>query len=85
MEAQILHFRQGRHTQKNNHMLILINNITSRKDAEKLVNKNVIWTSIAGKKITGKIASPHGNKGVLRVIFERGLPGQSIGSKVKVE
>ncbi len=37
------------------------------------------------KKIMGKVAAPHGNKGVLRVIFERGLPGQAIGTKVEIK
>ena len=53
-----------------------------RKDAAKLVGKEVVWTSPAGKKIHGKISSAHGNKGLVRAIFERGLPGQAANTEV---
>ena len=54
-------------------------------DAEKYVGKSVTWTSPAKKVIKGKISAPHGNKGVVRAIFEKGLPGQSIGTKVDIK
>ena len=57
----------------------------SRKDAEKLVGKEVAWKSPAGKIIKGKISAPHGNKGVVRAIFEKGLPGQAITTKVEIK
>jgi len=31
------------------------------------------------------VRSPHGNKGALRVLFERGMPGQAIGTKVELQ
>jgi len=37
------------------------------------------------KKITGKISSAHGGNGVVRAIFEKGLPGQAIGTDVEVK
>ena len=80
-----MNFRQGRHTQKNKHMIIRVGDIKNKDEAKKWVNKTVTWTTKTGKIIKGKIANSHGNKGSLRVIFERGLPGQSIGTKVKVE
>jgi large subunit ribosomal protein L35Ae len=49
------------------------------------VGKTVSWKSPVGKVITGKITNVHGNKGVLRVQFEKGMPGQSIGAKVEVK
>ena len=84
MEAKILHFRQGRHTQVNNQMIIKVNDLAKDK-AKSLVNKAVIWTSKGGKEIKGIITSIHGNNGALRAKFERGLPGQSIGTKLKVQ
>ena len=36
------------------------------------------------REIYGKITRWHGNKGVLRVRFKKGLPGQAIGTKVKI-
>ena len=34
--------------------------------------------------IVGTIVSPHGNKGLVRVRFRRGLPGQALGTTVKI-
>ncbi|MBU0536094.1 MAG: 50S ribosomal protein L35ae [Nanoarchaeota archaeon] len=85
MEAVIVNFRSGRTTQKDNHMIIQIPGSDSREKAEKFIGKKVVWKSPAGKPINGKVASAHGNKGAVRAIFERGLPGQSLGTKVSIE
>ncbi len=66
-------------------MVVLVAGSKSKKDLPKFIGKKVTWTSPAGKKIIGKVAQTHGNKGALRVIFEKGMPGQSIGQKVKIE
>ena len=84
MKGRILHYRQGVHTQYGNHMLIAVEGVCSREEATKLVGKKVTWTSPAGKAITGEVRSAHGNKGVVRVLFSLGMPGQSIGSQVVV-
>lgn len=65
--------------------MIEIPKVVTRKDAEKFVGKDVEWKSPAGKVIKGKIAGAHGNKGVVRVIFEKGLPGQAIAMEVEVK
>jgi len=31
------------------------------------------------------VADAHGNKGAVRVIFEKGMPGQAIANKVEVQ
>lgn len=85
MEGIIVNFRRGRTTQKTNHMIINVNSVDSKEKAAKLVGKIAVWKSPAGKEIKGKVASAHGNKGAVRVIFEKGMPGQSIGQKVMIE
>lgn len=81
MEGVIVHFRQNRHTQSPNHMIVRPSGVEKRIEAEKLVGKTVSYNT--GKNtITGKVASAHGNKGAVRVIFEKGMPGQAIGQKV---
>lgn len=52
-----------------------------------MVGKKVVWTTPSKDKktITGKISAAHGNKGCVRVIFEHGMPGQSLGTEAKVE
>ncbi|MBS3127587.1 50S ribosomal protein L35ae [Candidatus Woesearchaeota archaeon] len=84
MEATIANFRMSRHRQKVNHMILHVPGVDNKAKAEKLVGKAVSWKSPAGKEIKGKIASAHGNSGAVRAIFETGMPGQSLTTKVKV-
>ncbi len=58
--------------------------LASRDDAKKMSGKNVSWKSSAGKIIKGKISDAHGNKGLVRAIFESGLPGQAITTEIEV-
>ncbi len=84
IKGKVIQFRRGRHTVHERHFLIEVEGIKTRKDAGKLVGKEVEWKSPAGKIIKGKISSSHGNKGVVRAIFEKGLPGQAITTEVSV-
>jgi len=83
--GKVIQFRRGRHTYKPRHFLIEISDVKKRKDAEKLVGKDVEWKSPAGKIIKGKISGAHGNNGVVRAIFEKGLPGQAVTTEVNVK
>jgi len=85
MEGKIIQFRRGRKTIIERHFLIEIDGVDSREKAEKYVGKEATWTSPAGKKIKGKIAGAHGNNGVVRAIFETGLPGQAVTTKVEIK
>jgi len=85
MKAKVIQFRRGRHTYKPRHFLLEIEGSKNRKDAEKFIGKNVEWKSPAGKIIKGKIAGAHGNNGVVRAIFEKGLPGQAITTEVEIK
>lgn len=85
MEGVIVHFRGSRRVKRGNQMIIQVNGIDSKDKASKLVGKKVIWKTSAGKQMTGQITALHGNSGALRVRFETGMPGQSIGTKVAIE
>ena len=85
MKGTIVNFRLSRHVQKGNHMIIDVEGISTREKASPLVGKEVTWKSPAGKEIKGKVASAHGNKGNIRVIFDTGMPGQSVGNAVDVK
>jgi len=85
MEGIVMNYRMSRSRQKNKHMIIQVEGCSGKEKAKELVGKKVVWTSPAGKELAGKIAAVHGNSGAVRAIFEKGLPGQSIGSKVKIE
>ena len=84
MKGKVIQFRRGRHTVHQKHFLIEVVCVDNREKASKLVGKIVEWKSPAGKMIKGKVASAHGNKGVLRCIFEKGLPGQAITTEVEI-
>ena len=82
--AKIIQFRRGLKRIHEKHYIIDVD-VKSREEAEKFVGKEVIWTSPAGKKIKGKITSAHGNKGLARSIFEKGLPGQARNDEVEIK
>ena len=83
----ISNFRRSKRRTKGNQMVVQVEGCDSREKAEKLVGKIVTWKT-PGKKdkvLKGKVSSAHGNKGAVRVLFETGMPGQSVGKEVKVE
>jgi len=84
MKAMILSFRRGRHTQRTNQFLLETEGIDTRSKASQLIGRRIVWTSPAKKLIYGKISQPHGNNGVLRARFSKGLPGTAIGTEVDI-
>jgi len=84
MRGVIANFRGGRHTQYNRQMIVLVEGRSKKEEVEDLIGKDVEWKSPAGKVIKGKVSAVHGSKGAVRVIFEKGMPGQSIGQDVEI-
>lgn len=83
-KGMIVQFRRGRHVIKERHFILDVNT-KDREEAKKQVGKIVEWKSPAGKIIKGKIAGAHGKKGLVRAIFEKGLPGQAITNEVEIK
>ncbi len=84
MKGIVIQFRRSRHRIHERHYLLDLG-MTSRDEAKKLAGKQVSWKSPAGKIIIGKISDAHGNKGLVRAIFETGLPGQAVTTEVEVK
>ncbi len=84
MEAVIVNFRGSRRVKKGNHMIVKVDGIDKKETALSLIGKKVVWKTSSGKAINGEIVSTHGNSGALRVIFETGMPGQSISTKINI-
>lgn len=84
MNGIIANYRQGVHTQYPKQMIIVVDGVNNKEDASKLIGKTATWKSPSGKEISGSIKKEHGNKGAVRVIFEKGLPGQAIGSPIEI-
>ncbi len=76
----ILNYRKGLRSQKNYEYLVKFDFCKSRKDAIALIGRKVVWNNIIGKVI-----APHGNKGIVRVRFKKGLPGQALGTYVRMK
>ncbi len=84
MKGTISNFKGGRHTQSPNQMIVVVEDVTDKEKAAELVGKNVIFTTPSGKIINGEVRSAHGNSGAVRVLFEKGMPGQAVGQKVEL-
>ncbi len=80
-----MNFRGGRHTQYSNQMVISVEGVSDKEKAASLVGKSISWKNTKGNAITGKVSSVHGNSGAVRAIFEKGMPGQSLGCEVSLE
>lgn len=83
MEATITSYRRSRHKQYTDQVLIKIDGVGSTK-APDYLGKKVIVDIPGVVKATGKIIATHGNNGILRARFSRGLPGQVIGKTCEV-
>ena len=84
MEAVIVNYRIGRRTQTVKQMVLQPKNSKTKADAEKLIGKKVEWTTTSGKKLEGEVKKTHGTKGAVLAKFERGLPGQALGTKAEI-
>ena len=83
MQGLIISFRRGNRTIHPNHALIEAEEVKTRSDVTKLIGKKV-ELPIKNRKIIGKVASAHGNKGVMRVIFKKAITNDMVGKKVKI-
>ena len=84
MKATIVSYRRGRHTQTTNQLLIEVDGVDSRALASKYIGRRLVWTTPGKKEIYGKVTQPHGNSGILRARFSKGLPGDAIGKKAEI-
>ena len=85
MKGVISNFRMAKHHTTGNQLVILPEGSDSKERAEDLVGKIVTWETPAKNSIKGKVTGAHGTKGAVRVLFEKGMPGQALGTKVKIE
>ena len=81
MKGIITSYRRGRRTQKGNQMIVLPEDPGKAKN---LIGKKVVYKTKT-KEIVGRVTALHGRKGTVRVLFEKGLPGQSLMSEVIIE
>ncbi len=78
----ITSYRRGPRSQRNQECLLKVLDVEP-KESLKLIGLKVGWPCHE-PRLFGKISKPHGRTGTLRVKFERGLPGQALGTRVKI-
>ncbi|MCX6769985.1 MAG: 50S ribosomal protein L35ae [Candidatus Micrarchaeota archaeon] len=84
MKGRISNYRRGVHTEYTNQYVVAVDGVKDRKSADGIIGKSVYWSTSTGKKIAGKISKAHGNSGAVLARFERGLPGQAVGTEVEI-
>ena len=84
-EGVISNYKRGRHTVHQKHCILVFPGINTRKDANKLIGRTVVWVSSSGKELKGTISRAHGNHGAVRAHFKKaGVPGQALGKTIKI-
>lgn len=83
-KGKVIQFRRGKKRIHERHFILDVG-MKNREETGRFIGKEVIWKSPAGKEIKGRISSSHGNKGLVRAIFEKGLPGQARNEDVEIK
>ncbi|MGD8565858.1 MAG: 50S ribosomal protein L35ae [Candidatus Bathyarchaeota archaeon] len=79
----IVNYRVGPKSQNSKECIIKFNHVSSTSNAGRLIGRKVSLKH--GKnQIVGKILAAHGKKGLLRVRFRKGVPGQAFGKSVEL-
>jgi large subunit ribosomal protein L35Ae len=78
----ITNYRIGPKSQRNRECLLKVLDIEPT-ESFKLISWRVGWP-LYEPRLFGMISKLHGRTGTLRVKFKRGLPGQALGTKVRI-
>ena len=79
----IVNYRVGPKTQRPRECLVKFPNVDSAEEASRLIGRKVAWPA-EERRIIGKIVATHGTKGLVRVRFRKGVPGQALGTYVRI-
>ncbi len=83
-KGKVIQFRRGKKRIHERHFILDVG-MKNREETGRFIGKEVICKSPAGKEIKGRISSSHGNTGLVRAIFEKGLPGQARNEDVEIK
>ena len=82
MKARIINYRQGRHTVRQN-QVILDMGVDSSEKAKKLLGTKIVFKT-KNKMLHGVVSRIHGNSGKVIARFRKGLPGQALGQDAEI-
>ncbi len=81
--GRIMNYRIGIRTQTSRECLIQFTNVESLGKVGKFIGQKVVWKG-EKSELFGKVVGFHGKNGVVRVRFKKGVPGQALGTTVKL-
>ena len=84
MKGKISNYRQGVHTEYTNQYVVSVDGVTDRASAQGIIGRRVCWKPSTGKEIVGTVSKAHGNSGAVLVRFDKGLPGQAVGTELEI-
>ena len=84
MKGRLSNYRRGVHTEYTNQYIVEVDGVKDRDSAGGILGKRVVWKTASGKEIVGTVSKAHGNSGAVLVRFDKGLPGQAIGTEVEI-
>lgn len=79
----VVSYRKGPRTQSPKECLIRFSGVKSAGEAVHLVGRKIAWPA-GERKCIGKAVSVHGKNGLVRVRFRKGLPGDALGTQVRI-
>ena len=82
-EGIIVSYRRGPKTQKPKEYILRFPSIEPVSSVARLIGRKVVCP-IGKHKAIGKIVAVHGKNGLVRARFRKGIPGQALGSPVKI-
>ncbi|MFQ6051068.1 MAG: 50S ribosomal protein L35ae [Candidatus Hydrothermarchaeota archaeon] len=85
MKGVIINYCRSRKRQSNRTMVARFEGINDYSEASRLIGKEIKWKNPAGREIRGKIIDVHGTNGQVKVRFNKGLPGQAIGTEISLK
>jgi large subunit ribosomal protein L35Ae len=81
--GRIVNYHIGIRAQMSRECLIQFEKFSSVALAGQLIGRKVIWQK-GNSRHGGKVVGLHGKKGMVRVRFTRGVPGQALGTTVEL-
>ena len=82
-QGVIMSCRRGPKTEKPKEYILRFPGIASASEAGRLIGRKVAWP-VGKPQARGKIVALHGRNGLVRARFKKGVPGQALGSLVKI-
>lgn len=85
VKAQFVGYRRGlKSKQRNNQILLHIDNVRSQDEASQYLGKPIIWTSPSKKHYRGRIVGLHGRRGTVKAFMKKVPPSLAIGASIHI-